>query len=174
MAKQLHFPEFDRLKIKDFGGALIKGNAREQRPLSTKRPLHLVMRSSIAKGERSFLHLKRSKKIRDIVYGAGKSQGVKVYRFANSGNHLHLVVLPSSRDAYFRFIRSITGRVARLTLNVERGRAKGLKFWDALPFTRILEWGKDFSRVSRYLRQNVLEALGFIPYQSRKKTRPPE
>ena len=158
MAKQLHFPEFDRMKIKDFGGTLIKGNAREQRPLSTKRPLHLVMRSSLARGERSFLHPRRIKRVREIIYRAGASQNVKVYRFANSGNHLHLVVLPRSRAAYFRFIRSITGRVARLTLNVERGRGKGVKFWDALPFTRILEWGRDFQGTCDYLRQNVLGA----------------
>ncbi len=167
MPKQLHFPEFEKLKIRDFGGVMIKGNAREQRPLSVKRPLHTVLRSSLAKGEKSFLNPRRSRAVREIVYRAGKVQGVKIYRFANSGNHLHLVILPSSRTAYFRFIRSITGRIARLTLNAERGRAKKLKFWDALPFTRILEWGRDFRRTCDYLRQNILEALGFVPYRPR-------
>ncbi len=168
MARQLYFPEFDRLKKKDFGGNLVKGNAREQRPLSIKKPVHLVMRSSLAKGEKSFLHPKRSPQVREIVYRTGKNQGVKIYRFANSGNHLHLVILPTSRAAYFRFIRAISGRLARLVLGAERGRARGIKFWDALPFTRILEWGRDYHRTCLYLRQNVLEAMGFIPYRERK------
>ena len=168
MAKQLYFPEFDRLRRKDFGGILITGNAREQRPLSTKRPLHLVMRSSLARGERSFLSPRRSKAVRELIYRSGKKQGVKIYRFANSGNHLHLIVLPSSRGAYFRFIRSISGRLARLVLGAERGRAQGIKFWDALPFTRVLEWGRDYLRTCDYLKQNTLEALGFLPYRPRK------
>src|SRR5688500_2256072 len=106
-----NLPEFDKLKIKDFGGIMIKGNAREQRPLSMRRPLHLVMRSSLAKGEKSFRHPERSKAVSELVYRAGKAQGVKIYRFANSGNHLHFVILPASRRAYFRFIRSVSGRL---------------------------------------------------------------
>ena len=147
---------------------MIRGNAREARPLSTKRPLHLVMRSSLAKGERSFLSPKRAKGVREVAYASAKAHGVKIYRFANSGNHLHFVVLPASLKAYFAFIRSLSGVLARLVLGAERGRPKGVKFWDALPFTRILEWGRDYRRTIDYLRQNVLEALGFVPYRARK------
>lgn len=180
MSKQLLFPEFERLKIKDFGGSLIKGNPREQRPISMKRPLHLVMRSSLAKGERSFLNPRRSRIIRELVHRSAKEHGVKVYRYANSGNHLHFILLPVSRTAFMRFIRSISGVIARMTLGVQRGKALGLKFWDARPFTRILEWGRDYRRACDYLKQNILEALGFIPYQPRKsqygskKGKPPD
>ena len=168
MAKQLLFPEFEKLKIKDFGGSLIKGNPREQRPISVKRPLHLVMRSSLAKGERSFLNPRRSRIIRELVHRSAKDHGVKVYRFANSGNHLHFILLPGTRTSFQRFIRSISGVIARLTLGAQRGKALGLKFWDARPFTRILEWGKDYRYACAYLKQNILEALGFIPYRHRK------
>ena len=175
MAKQLLFPEFEKLKQKDFGGSLISGNPREPRPISTKRPMHLVMRSSHARGQNSFLSPKRSKLIRELIYRSGKHQGVKIYRYANSGNHLHLIVLPSSRKAFQRFIRVISGLIARITLGVERGHARGIKFWDARPFTRILEWGRDFNTSCRYLLQNTLEALGFMKYRPRKerKKKPP-
>lgn len=180
-SQQFIFSGFEKLKIKDFGGALIKGNPREARPVSTKRPMHLVMRSTLARGERSFLRPARAKQIKDLVQRTSQRHGVKVYRFANSGNHLHLIVLPRSRDGFNAFIRAISGLIARLTLGVERGRAMGLKFWDARPFTRVLEWGRDYRQACKYLAQNILEALGFIEYKpragvktasARAKTRP--
>jgi REP element-mobilizing transposase RayT len=166
-SRQFTFAGFEKLKIKDFGGMLTKGNAREARPISTKRPMHLVMRSTLARGERSFLRPARARHVRNLVERASQRHGVKIYRFANSGNHLHMIVLPRSRYGFNAFIRTISGLIARLTLGVERGRAKGLKFWDARPFTRILEWGKDYTNACRYLLQNTLEALGFIPYRPR-------
>jgi len=166
-AKQLGFEILEIKNIKYFGGAYLKNsNPKGPRPLSIKRSLHLVLRSSMAKGSHSFL--KRDKKIREIIGIQGKRHGVKIYRQANGGNHLHLIVLPRSRDAFNDFIRATTGIIARLVLNVERGRAKNLQFWDKRPFTRIIEWGKEFAGVSRYLLKNTLEALGFIPYQPRK------
>lgn len=184
--KQISFSQFQEGKVRAFGGSLVRGNPRERRPISLKRPLHLVMRSSLARGDRSFLLPKRARRIRAIVDRAASRHGVKLYRFANSGNHLHLVVLPRSRAAFQGFIRSVTGLIARATLGVERGHAKGMKgsrrsdqvrskrvkFWDARPFTRIIEWGRDYKRVSAYLRQNVLEAFGFIPYKPRAHPRP--
>ena len=167
MARQLLFPGFEKLKVKDFGGSLIKGNAREPRPISVQRPIHLVMRSSLATGELSFLRARRPRLIHELVHRLGRAHGVKIYRFANSGNHLHFIIRPVSRKAFLRFIRAITGLIARITLGVERGRAKNLKFWDARPFTRILEWGKDYRTSANYVLQNQLEALGFIPFQPR-------
>jgi hypothetical protein len=162
-------PGFGKIAEKEFGGSRLKGNAREARPLSTRRPLHLVMRSSYARGERSFLKRERATRIKLLVHRLGKVHGVKVYRFANGGNHLHFLLQPSSRPAFKAYVRAVSGLIARITLDAERGRARGLKFWDAKPFTRIVEWGREFRAVARYVVQNTLEALGFIPYQPRKK-----
>jgi len=41
------------------------------------------------------------------------------------------------------------------------------KFWDQRPFTKILEWGRMHRAALKYLTQNMLEAIGFIPYQER-------
>lgn len=182
MAKQFLFPGFEKLKEKDFGGSLLKGNAREARPVSIKRPMHLVMRSELAKGEHSFLcNTQRKNRIKALIDRAALAHGVKVYRYANGGNHLHLIVLPRSRVAFQRFIRTISGLIARLTLKVERGTAlqssacasikanAGIKrkFWDARPFTRLLEWGRDYRQACAYVVQNTMEALGFFPYRPR-------
>lgn len=165
-SKQLGFEILEGNGIKHFGGAYLKNsNAKFARPISTKRSMHLVMRASLAKGERSLL--KRELVIQKIISSQAKTFGIKVYRQANGGNHLHLIVLPRSREAFNGFIRAISGLVARVVLKVEKGNPKGIKFWDKRPFTRIVEWGREFRTVSRYLLQNTLEAWGFIPYQPR-------
>jgi hypothetical protein len=164
--KQFGFEMLAGNNIKHFGGAYLKGNPKEKRPLSIKRPTHLVMRSQLARGRYSFLRY--DKKINEIINKQGRNLGVKIYRLANGGNHLHLIILSSSRRAFNAFIRAISGLIARLILKIERGSAKNLQFWEKRPFTRIVEWGKDYKSVCAYLLQNTLEALGFIDYQPRK------
>lgn len=167
--KQLFLENFKMKSQKHFGGAYLKNsNPKEKRPISTKKAMHLVLRSSMAKGPLSLL--RNNKKVSNILYKQAKACGVKIYRFANAGNHLHLIILPSTRVTFMKFIRSVSGLIARFILKAERGAAKSMQFWDKRPFTRILEWGKDFKVSSEYLLQNTLEALGFIPYQPRKKT----
>ncbi|MBS1958414.1 MAG: transposase [Bdellovibrionales bacterium] len=172
---QLAFLEFEKEKIKDFGGTTVKGNPRERRPISLGRPMHLVMRSSHARADRSFLKRSRRIAIQALVERQARLKGVRIYRYANSGNHLHLIVLPRSRESFHAFTRAISGLIARLVLRAERGCAKNLRFWDARPFTRILEWGRDYRRACAYVVQNKLEALGFVPYRPRqlKKKAPP-
>ena len=41
-------------------------------------------------------------------------------------------------------------------------------FWQFRPFSRIVNWGRDFKMCMKYLKQNILEAFGFVPYQPRK------
>jgi hypothetical protein len=165
-AKQLGFEILEGNNIKHFGGSYLTSHPKEKRPLSLRKTSHLVMRSLLAKGPRSFLRY--DEKIRRIVFNQAKEFGIKIYRFANGGNHLHMVVLPRSRSAFNAFIRSISGLIARLVLKVERGSPKNLQFWEKRPFTRIVEWGRDYKRVCSYLMQNTLEALGFVEYQPRK------
>jgi REP element-mobilizing transposase RayT len=143
-----------------FGGSLLKGHPRGARPIRAKQPLHVVLRSSLARGPRSFLAPTRARRIENLVYRLGKKLDVRVYRFANSGNHLHLLVLPRSRESFHAFSRAFCGIVARITLVAERGRAKSVRFWDNRPFTRVVTWGRDFKGVDRYVKRNTLEAIG--------------
>ena len=177
MAKQNLIPAFQSFGVKEFGGSLLgKANARERRPISTKRPMHLVLRSSLAKGSYSFLRPERARKIKRVVEKTARRSNLKLYRYANSGNHLHLLILPPSRKAFHRFVRVISGLIARMTLGRERGKenhgknqAQRIKFWDLRPYSKIMKWGREFRFVTRYLLQNTLEALGFIPYQTRRR-----
>jgi len=184
-AKQLGFAILEEKALKEFGGALLTNHPKAKRPINFKKSMHLVMRSSWAKGARSFL--KKDAEIYGIIKRQGERFGVKVYRFANGGNHLHLVILAASRNSYIHFIRSVSGLIARLMMNKQRGAASSVSssgnskpnssenllkniptksFWDRRPYTKIVEWGKHFKGVCRYLDENTLEAIGF-PYAPR-------
>lgn len=161
------FEILEQKSAKYFGGSYLKkSHAKMKRPVTMKKSMHLVMRSSLAKGERSLL--KHAQGIQEVVRWQAKKFGVRVYRFANAGNHLHMIILPSSRSGFNSFVRSLSGIIARMVLGAERGSAKNIQFWDQRPFTRILEWGREYQGVVRYLVQNSLEALGFIEYTRRK------
>src|SRR5947207_663440 len=116
--KQPYFPLFEDEKVKHFGGMYLKNsNAKEKRPISIKKAMHLVMGSSHAKKELSLL--RKEVEIKNIIYKQAQAHRVKIYRLANGGNHLHLIIKPSSRKAYSDFIKSISGLIARLVLQVE-------------------------------------------------------
>src|SRR3990167_6268083 len=95
-ARQAGFEILEMKSVKHFGGAYLKNShAKTKRPITTKRAMHLVLRSLLAKGALSLL--RKDKEIREIIIEQGERFGVKVYRLANAGKHLHLIVLPRSR-----------------------------------------------------------------------------
>ncbi len=63
----------------------------------------------------------------------------------------------------------ITGRIAQHVTKSRKGQALKEKFWDSIPFTRIVEWGIALRKLVNYIRQNQNEALGLIPYTPRPK-----
>jgi len=46
-----------------------------------------------------------------------------------------------------------------LVTHARKGNPQG-KFWDSLAFTRIVQWGRDFKRLTHYFLKNELESLG--------------
>jgi REP element-mobilizing transposase RayT len=159
-----------------FGGALLKGNPKEKRPLTLKTPLHLVLKSQKAFGPSSMLAKAHAKKIDQLVRKQASACGVKIYHFVNVGNHLHLVVRLQDRRLYRVFIRAVSGLIARQVLGTERGpqaeapelsadlevvsetKTKKTQFWVARPFTRLVTWGPDYKGLSRYMKKNQAQA----------------
>jgi REP element-mobilizing transposase RayT len=161
--KQLRFND-DRLKLaKPFGGTLLrKAKNRTARPLSTKKSMHLVLRSSQATGEWSFK--RNGTLVEATIEMAAKKFGVKVYSFANGGNHLHLLVKLGNRFTYNGFIRSLTGTLALKITKANKFKKLKQKFWDARPFSRVIEWGRAYGIAKDYLTLNQLESLGIFDY----------
>ena len=154
MKKQL---EFDLYKPKlMFGGALLKnGNPRVKRPLASKLPLHVVLRATKSKMRLP----KNFKRTNELVRRACEKHGIRLYEYANVGNHLHLLIkLPRPRY-WAPFIRELTGRIAQ-EIDLE---------WMWRPFTRVVGgWRRAYKIAKEYVQLNLLEAEGFI---SRKQTK---
>jgi len=164
----------DEFKIeKEFGGARLKrSHAKKARPIPTKKSMHLTLRSSRAKGDKSLRFNKyRIQRIEAAVRTQAKRFGVEIFRYANVGNHLHMLVQASYRQGFISFLRSISGIIARIALGAEKGKAKlkeAAHFWDQRPWTRVLLTWTEFKNVKKYVEQNFNEAMGFVPYKPRK------
>jgi REP element-mobilizing transposase RayT len=132
-----------------FGGSLLKGShPKGKRIFSSRLPMHVVLRSSQARKERSLL--RHGSAIARILAEQARRHHIRLDSAANAGNHLHLLLQASSRVGLSAFLRAITGRIAQL-VNADKG------FWDARPFSRLVSWGQDLRRVSRYLTLNSTE-----------------
>lgn len=158
-ASLLAHPSLRHLTRKEHGGTLGKGLRKRERPLDPKRPLHVVLRSSRARGDWSMLRARHEKRIRHLVHAIARRHDIRVFRFANSGNHLHLVIQAPKRACYQNYLRSLSGLIARAVTGARKGRAKG-KFWDTLAYSRVVEWGRELRTVDFYLILNELEGLG--------------
>src|SRR3954469_4367677 len=82
--------DFDRPKSLSFGGANAKGKRKAKRPLKRSKPLHVVIKSSKAKGPMSFLSPTHKVGIEEIVRSYAKKYFVRIERMVNVGTHLHI------------------------------------------------------------------------------------
>lgn len=106
--------------------------------------------------------------IRDLVDRLKNRWNVAVYRYANVGNHLHLLVRAKSRADWQGFIRELSGGIAIIVTGAKKGTPleRGADsqttrgFWDHLVFSRIVSWGRDFKGVALYTLKNLWEGTG--------------
>jgi REP element-mobilizing transposase RayT len=150
-----------------FGGSLLKNShAKVARPLSVKKPIHLVLRSSLAKGRWNFLQTQNVKRIQSILRSQSKNFKITILSQKNAGSHLQLVVRGKDKNQIKNFIRTISALIARYVQRVHKGSAAKKSFWDQRPFTRIVEGYTGLGVALGIIVQNELEALGVIPYVS--------
>ncbi len=156
---------FDFIKNykKEFGGALLSGKRKTQRPLSTKHPIHLILKSSF-----KCLFNPSNKSLHALIRNQGRKFGVKIYDFALNWSHIHLLIKIENRSDYVKFIRSLTSILA---LKAKIFDEKFNNIFSLRPFTRILSWGKDFKNVLSYQILNQLEAVGQIKRSKKTKSK---
>ena len=147
------------------GGEHTHGKRKSVRPIDPKQALHVVLRSSRARGELSMLHPRHCGPIQGLTQRLARRWGVRVYRYANVGNHIHLLIRVPSRAVWQRFLRELAGGIAIIVTCAKKGsalapNASGRGFWDHLAFTRIVRFGRDYENVGRYLIKNLFEAAG--------------
>ncbi len=133
--------------MKFFGGALLLNKRKSQRPLTAKDSIRFVRRSEWAIGRHSFLVSRNRTAICRILDHFAKKFGVRIYQRSLNSNHIHLLLKITNRTLYKAFIKSISGQIASHVMEQQS--------------FKLFHKKKNF-------RQNVLEALGFIPYKVRK------
>lgn len=163
---------------KEHGGTSSIGKRKSQRPLSIKKPIHLVLKSPYAVGARSLM---RHRPLIEKILKRSKNRfHIRVYEFSVVSNHIHLLVKGYSRKDLQNFFRTVAGHIAQeilrqFPLNEQEKREAGgapkskeNKFWQSRIYSRIVTWGREYLTVRGYVIQNTLEALKLIPYKARK------
>ncbi len=151
-----HFPPHPT----QHGGSLAHKKRKNARPISVRRSMHVVLRSTRARGSWSLGSRDHRLEIDVMVKKFAKRYSVKVYRYANVGNHVHFLLKVRKRENLSNFLRVLTQAVAFLVTGTRKGNPIG-KFWDALAFSRIVDWGDDWENMLVYLEKNQLEGAGF-------------
>ncbi len=185
-SKQLSFYNASK---KFHGGALLAGKRKSLRPLTSKDSIHFVLRSAWATKQNSFLTPRNRREINFLIDHFAKKFGVRVYERAINSNHIHLLLKITNRTLYRAFIRALSGKIASHVMNYQSFETfkrfkiqneggdgslnlqkahKEQAFWEYRPFSRIVNWGRDYKNCLAYLKKNLLEALGFIPYTERE------
>lgn len=160
--KDFQMSLFNMKSPKIFGASLLKAsNPKTKRPISTKHAMHLVLKSKYTKGSRSFLLKANREAIDCILKSQAKRWGIRLYRYENVGNHLHILLKTGHRRWLAGYLRSVTGLIARHILRSERGCGKSIQFWEARPFSRVVTWGRAYKAIHRYFDKNRMQAVGF-------------
>ena len=167
-----------------YGGSLYttREGRKRTRPLAVRNTIHLVLRSSKAKGAWSLKNPKHEPEIRRIVKKFAGRFGVRVLSLAVVGNHLHFQIKLSNRFLYTPFIRAIGSAIAMAVTGINRWSkastkqtilpdkqasqvapktAKRLSFWDGRPFTRVVESFQGFLNLRNYIQLNYIEGYGY-------------
>ena len=133
MGRQLSF--LRRLELEkrrtEHGGEIRRGLRKLERPIDLRRPLHVVLRSSRARGAWSLRLQTNQRIVRWVLRHFAKRYSIRIYEFANSGNHLHLLLRSKCRLGLQNFLRTFAGITARLVTGARKGWAVG-RFWDWL------------------------------------------
>lgn len=160
---QLLLPCFERMSLVH-GGEHSVGKRKTQRPISTKKPMHIVMRSTRASGAISLRGSGQRGMVESLLMKYKRRFSIKIYKYSINSNHIHLAVRAYKRENLQNFLRAFAGELALQLLR--KFKLKG-KFWDLLAFSRLVEWGKSFRNLIEYVVMNQKEAVGLIAYRPR-------
>lgn len=161
-ARQLHLPGFSKGPHRH-GGDLRQGKRKTARPFDRRQALHVILKSSRARGKWSMLHPTHARHVHGLTHELARKRGIRLFRFANVGNHVHLLIQAPSRRDFQAFLRELAGTIAIAVTGARKGaglqtNVNGRGFWDHLAFTRIVSWGRDFQGTGFYLVKNLFEA----------------
>ncbi|MGE0632455.1 MAG: transposase [Pseudobdellovibrionaceae bacterium] len=151
----------------EFGGSLLLGKRKSKRPFSTKRPIHLTLKSEKARGIFSFVNHRRS--IEELILKVSKQYGIKIYDKAVNWDHIHFVFKLDSLKSYQDWIRVLTSEI--VSLLAKKTGEKLTNFFTHRLHTKILTWGKQFQSALDYIILNQMEIFGMRPPKKPRRRR---
>jgi len=155
MQRPLFAPDLHAELVRtEHGGAVRRGRRKLERPVSVRRPMHVVLTSQRARGPWSLRRHDRT--VRDALRAMAGRFGIRIYDFANVGTHLHFLVRARRRELFQAFLRSFAGIVARRVTGARRGKPSG-RFFDGVAWSRVVGWGRDYLGVRHYVFRNEIE-----------------
>ena len=155
--KPYQFKLFQNSTQREFGGSLLKGRRKSMRPLSTRVPIHLVLRSENKRAYKALAY--GSSTNRKILSAVAKRFQIQILDVVFNHSHVHLVIRIPSRESYNGFIRLLTSRLAQFA------KLKKGELFQFRPYTRLLSWGRQMKTISNYMKKNFVEAVSSIEIQ---------
>ena len=143
---------------KSFGGGLILRKRKTKRPLKVNQPLHLILKSNY-----KFVFNPRNQSLIELIENQAAKFEIKIDQLALNFSHIHFVIRFSLEDNYKKFIRSLTSLLA---LKIRKHYPEFENIFQLRPYTRVIEWGRDYKNVLRYSLKNIHEAYGVKMYSS--------
>lgn len=145
---------------REHGSDLRKGRRKTIRPLDPRKLVHIVLKSTQARDEKSLLSRRHITAVDDLLVTGARKHHIRLKQRVNVGNHVHLLVMFQHRRDFKAFLREITGRIAMRVTGAGKTRQLRTPFWDDRPYTRVVEWGRDLAQLTRYFVKNLFESQG--------------
>lgn len=162
------------------GGILRNTRAgRRARPLSSRNPIHLVLKARRECLPGGFRTPRRFKLVHEVCDRYCRRFFIKIEKMSLQGDHIHFLIRPSRRSGVQNFLRVVAGQIAQRLENEnlmklefhrrgERSAIEKVRLWMHRPFTRLV-WGRrDYRTVMDYIQLNEKEAQGIISYRKER------
>ena len=94
-----------------------------------------------------------------------KKYRIRVYRYENVGNHLHLLLKTEGKSQsgakadFQNFLRRFAGAVAFQVTDAKKASPQG-GFWEKLAYSRLITWGREYKAIHDYFTKNFFESKG--------------
>lgn len=153
------------------GGTLRNKRAgRLARPLSTREPIHLVLKAEKARIPRGLRTPQRFRIIHLLLRRYSLKFAVRIEQVSVQADHIHFLIRLGKRSSGQSFFRVLAGQIAQtfqkqglIPEAAVTGTPKGL--WKHRPFTRVIRGWRAFKTAKDYVRLNEREARGEIAYR---------
>src|SRR5262245_59486593 len=89
----------------EHGGDATRRKRKTRRPFHPKKQIHITLRSSHARGIWSMIRPTHKWRIHGLLLKTSERHGIRIYRYANVGNHLHILAQAQTHSSFKAFLR---------------------------------------------------------------------